>query len=138
MWMRALAFAGVCGFIVTACGDAESTEPFARVREPASVSTRAFVLPDSIERGTPLTLKIESVAATGCYEIGETTVDLTPRSAVVRPFWYHFPNAFCTQALQTFAHVVTLQFPEEGDITIRVIGAQATVERRIRVYRRSQ
>ncbi len=133
-----LAIAGVCIGLLAACsGGTESTEPLARVREAARLSTRAFVLPDSVERGKPLTLRIESVAGDGCYEVGETTVDFTARAAIVRPYWYHYPNAVCTQALQSFEHVVTLQFPEEGDVTIRVVGAQALVERRIRVYRRS-
>lgn len=132
------AIAGVCIGLFAACsGGTESTEPVARVREAASLSTRAFALPDSLERGKPLTLRIESVAANGCYEVGETPVEITARVAVVRPYWYHYRNAFCTQALQTFEHVVTLQLPEEGEVTIRVVGAQASVERRIRIYRRS-
>ena len=80
--------------------------------------------PDSVVAGTPFEITVNTYG-NGCVGLGETRVTVTGLTAEIEPFdWVvtPHPGAFCTDELNRFSHVATVEFVEKGTATLRVRG----------------
>ena len=134
--MRSSLLAAVSLLIGCASAD-DATAPVQRERALAILRSPAFLLPDSLEVGTPLTLHVMSGAPNGCSEIGETSVVIQGLQAAITPYRYFYKYAACGQMVQQFDQQVTLQFGVAGIATITVTGEGGAVTKPLRVWRRT-
>ena len=123
--------------LLLACSSAESaTGPIRRERVAAQLLSPAFALPDSLERGTPLTVRVLSGGG-GCHEVGGTDVRIEGLTAEITPFDYEYKNANCAAVVLQFDHVITLTFGDVGMATIRVYGHPGVQTKQLKIWRRT-
>ncbi len=85
-----------------------------------------ITVPGSVVAGTPFEITVNTYG-NGCVGLGETRVTVTGLTAEIEPFdWVvtPHPGAFCTDELNRFSHVATVEFVEKGTATLRVRGSR--------------